>query len=163
MPAMTDEEFDQLTATATAALRDKQARLQAEFDLARLPRWRFDQGAEALLFEDEHGHLVLAADAVPMGSLATVIGRPSQWKWAWCNPSITPLLRDRALPLKGLAALTGMAAFASEEPLQIDETLAWDLAALGVHRLQARGCFCAPMGNGVQSFLALMDLRKVVQ
>lgn len=157
---MTDAEFDQLTATATAELRDKQARLRATFDLAHLPRWRFDQGAEALLFEDEHGHLIVAADVIPMGSLATNGG---QWKWAWCNPSITPLLRDRALPLKGLAALTGIAAFASETPLQIDETLAWDLAALGVQRLQAQGCFCAPLGQGVQSYLALMDVRKVVQ
>lgn len=156
---MTDAEFDQLTATANAELRDKQARLREAFDLANLPRWRFDQSAEALLFEDEQGRPVVAADAIPMGSFATLQG---QWQWAWCNPSITPLLQDRALPLKGLAALTGIAAFASTAPLQIDATLAWDLAALGVHRLQAQGCFCAPMDHGVQSYIALMDVRKVV-
>lgn len=156
---MTDDEFDQLTATARAELQEKQERLRTGFDLAGLPRWRFDQGAEALLFEGPDGHITVAATVIPMGSLATATG---QWKWAWCNPSITPLLQDRALPLKGLAQLTGIAAFASEAPLQIDEALAWDLAALGVHRLKAQGCFRAPLGSGVLSYLALMDVRQVI-
>lgn len=157
---MTDAEFDQLVVDAVAALREKQARLQAEFDLAGLPRWHFDQQAEQLTLQDAHGHPMVVAEVIPMGSHSTASGL---WKWAWCNGSLTPSLQDRALPLKGLALATGFPAFASEAPLPADEALAGQLAALGVLRLQAVGCYRAALSTGVHSYLALMSVRRVVQ
>lgn len=157
---MTDAEFDQLVVDAVVALREKQERLRAEFDLAGLPRWHFDQVAEQLTLQDVHGNAVVQADVIPMGSHSTVSGL---WKWAWCNASLTPSLQDRALPLKGLALATGFPAFASEAPLPADEALAGQLAALGVLRLKAVGCYRAALSTGGHSYLALMNVRKVVQ
>ena len=158
---MTDAEFGQLLKEAQAELDQKQDALQSDYLLGSLPRWWFDQTTEKLNFEDEYGHVLLEADVIDIGSFSP---KSKTWKWAWSNDSVLPGLREKAVRLKELEAVTGFEIFGSSDAFAVDEPMAWELAALAVKHLGAVGCYRAPSSaaDGPYSFLAITKMRKVV-
>ncbi|WLI21560.1 hypothetical protein PSH85_14305 [Pseudomonas simiae] len=58
------------------------------------------------------------ADVVSIGSYS---GKFSTWKWAWSNPSVDPALREAALPLKQLQAITGFDLFGDDQAFAIQD------------------------------------------
>jgi hypothetical protein len=157
---MTNEEFEEYLSNAHRELNEKQERLRLDYDIGSLPRWWFDQDTEQLQFHDSAGNVAIVANVIPIGSFSP---NSNTWKWAWCNESLTSSLRKKSLPLKQLESITGFKVFVSEEPCKADEYIAWELAALGVMHLKAMGCYRAPSSNGLQSFLAITTMRKVLQ
>jgi len=74
---------------------------------------------------------------------------------------VLPKLRARAEALKELSVITGMDIFAREDPIAIDEEMAWELAAISVQHLSAVGCYRAPASDGdLYMFFALMNVRR---
>jgi hypothetical protein len=157
---MTDAEFGQLLEEAKAELGRKQDTLQADYLLGSFPRWWFDQATEKLQFVDQYGHALVEADVVDIGSFSP---KSKTWKWAWCNDSVLPSLREKAKRLKELEALTGSELFGREEPFEVDEPMAWELAALAVKHLGAKGCYRAPSSSidGPHTFLAITEVHRV--
>jgi len=158
---MTDEEFDAFLAKVNDELESKQAELNSTYGLGEMKRWWFEQEAAKLQFFDRNDRLAAEADVVGIGSFSS---KSSSWKWAWSNPSFTPELREKALPLKRLEALTGFDLFGNDGTFSISgEAMAWELAAMAVHQLGALGCYRAPGSSpdGPQTYLAIAGLRRV--
>jgi len=157
---MTEAEFKSFLAEAYAELCQKQDALQAEYFIGTFSRWWFEQETAKLQFL-ESGIVAVEADFIPIGSYSP---RSKTWKWAWGNEHVLPPLRRRAEMLKDLESITGLALFGRADPFEVDETMAWELAALAVMHLDARGCYRAlSADDGLHSFLAITDIRKMLQ
>lgn len=157
---MADHDFEHLLETAMQELMAKQEGLQRDFGLGDMARWWLDQPSGTIQFFDEQDRLAVEARILNIGSFAP---KTDTWKWAWSNPTVEPGLREKALQLKALEGITGIALFASEEAFPVgDEGMAWELAAIAVHHLKAVGCYRAPSGNdGPVVYLALTSVNRV--
>ncbi|WP_095095826.1 DUF6882 domain-containing protein [Pseudomonas sp. Irchel 3A5] len=157
---MEDNEFALLLEKAMQNLMTKQEALQENFGLGEMARWWMDQTNATVQFFDENDRLAVEANILNIGSFAP---KSDTWKWAWCNPSVEPELRDKALPLKNLRDITGIELFGSEEAFAVEgESMAWELAAIAVHYLNAEGCYRAPTGEeGPNVYLALTNVKHV--
>jgi hypothetical protein len=154
---MTEEEFDSFLQLAMAELQKKQDQLATDFGLGSFSRWWFDQKSETLQFFNQSGSVVLEASIIDIGSYAAI---SNTWKWAWSNDSILPALRAKADCLKELEDITGYEIFGNDQPIEVDEPMAWELAAIAVKHLGALGCYRAPMTTGPRTFLALMSITR---
>lgn len=156
---MTDEDFEAFREEACDELRVKQASLQAAYQLGTHGRWWFDQEAETLQFFDAQDRLRLEADVIHIGSYSR---RSDTWLWAWANVSLLPKLRAKAETLRALESTTGYELFGDADTFEVDEPMAWELAAIAVKHLAAMGCYRAPNADeSCLSFLALVELRTV--
>ncbi|WP_338525247.1 hypothetical protein NUH87_06290 [Pseudomonas batumici] len=155
---MTDDEFEAFLVMVTDELLLKQAELNRIYALGEMARWWFEQGTGTVQFFDNSDRLVVEAEVVSIGSFSV---KTCSWKWAWSNPSIEPALRQAALPLKQLQAITGLDLFGNEHAFSIqDETMAWELAASAVHYLKAAGCYRAPTSSeGPNTYLAITSIK----
>ena len=154
---MNDKEFQEFIDSAMAELKDKQQNLQSNFKLGDWSRWELDQDTEQISFYDDEGNIALTASFRFIGSYAP---KSDSWKWGWSNQSITPSLREKSIPLKKLKEITGFDLFGFEGTFDVDEPMAWELAAMATQILGADGCYRAPSSDdGPKSFLALSDLR----
>lgn len=134
---MSEDPFDVLIETAMAELMSKQESLQQQYGLGGMARWWLDQDPGSLSFLDELDGEIVRALIINIGSFAP---NRSSWKWAWSNPAVPDPLRQRALPLKELQAITGFELFGEKEAFSVeDEAMAWELAALAVQHLNAVG------------------------
>jgi hypothetical protein len=156
---MNEEEFQVFLEDANNELKEKQNALQTTYSLGAYSRWWFEQGEETLQFFDSENRLGLEADIVHIGSYSP---KSNTWLWAWANVSILPKLRAKAEPLRELEAITGYQLFDEFNTFEADELMAWELTAIAVKHLQAKGCYRAPSSDGSHhSFLAFMNLRRV--
>lgn len=157
---MSEDTFDVLLETAMAGLMSKQEALQQQYGLGGMARWWLDQDTASLSFFDEQDRKVAEALIINIGSFAP---KHSSWKWAWSNPTVPDALRDRALPLKELQAITGFELFGNEEAFPVeDEAMAWELAAFAVQHLNAVGCYRAPSSSdGPTIYLAITELKRI--
>ncbi|AIF46043.1 DUF6882 domain-containing protein [Dyella japonica] len=158
---MTDEEFDVFLAKANDELRAKQAQLSHAYDLGEMKRWWFEQEGARLQFFDRDDKLAVEAEVIGIGSFSP---KSSSWKWAWSNPTFIAPLREKALPLKQLQAVTGFDLFGKESAFSIGgEAMAWDLAAMAVQQLKALGCYRAPASSpdGPHTYLAITGIRPL--
>ena len=53
--------------------------------------------------------------------------------------------------------------FEMVDAFKADESMAWELTAVAVKHLGAKGCYRAPSGGGLYTFLAITDIRKMLQ
>jgi hypothetical protein len=158
---MTDEEFEAFLTKVNGELGKKQVKLSRTYALGEMRRWWFEQVGAKLQFFDASDRLAVEADVIGIGSFSPT---SHSWKWAWSNASFTAELRDKALPLKQLQATTGLDLFDKEKAFSIaGEAMAWELAAMAVHHLNALGCYRAPASSpdGPYTYLAIMDVRTL--
>jgi hypothetical protein len=156
---MTDEEFDNFVAEANEELEQKQDQLSKDHGLGSFARWHFNQETGLLQFFGENDRPAVEADVIAIGSYSS---KSNTWKWAWSNESILPPLREKSARLKELEGLTGIALFNEESTFEVDEAMAWELAAIAVKHLKALGCYRAPSSTGgPHTFLAITNVRKV--
>jgi len=101
--------------------------------------------------------LHLTCDVIEIGTYSP----PTQsWQWGWSNDSVTPGMRQQALPLKQLQRITGKHYFGSEGPFAADEVFARQLAAISVRHLSALGCYRARIHDGrLFVFLAYVNIH----
>lgn len=157
---MSEDTFNVLLETAMTGLMSKQEALQQQYGLGGMARWWLDQDNASLSFFDELDRKVAEALIINIGSF---VPKHSSWKWAWSNPTVPDALRDRALPLKELQAITGFELFGNEEAFPVeDEAMAWELAAFAVQHLDAMGCYRAPSSSdGPTVYLAITELKRI--
>jgi hypothetical protein len=153
---LTDEEFEEFLHSAVHELQEKQDELMESEGISTYSRYWFDQGQASLDFKDDSGTTGVRALVVPVGSWSP---KSNTWKWAWCNESILPALRERSSSLRALASVTGHAIFETET-FEADEPMAWELTAIAVRHLGAKGAYRAP-GKNSNLFLAITELVEV--
>jgi len=157
---MDDAQFDAFLERAVQELKDKQAFLQTRYKLGEFARWWYEQEKQTIQFFDRADQLGLEIEFIDIGSYSE---KRRSWKWAWANDYVLPALRERALPLRELEAVTGMEIFGRKDAFEIDgEAMAWELAAMAVKHLSALGCYRSPSSKGnLFSFFALMKVHTV--
>lgn len=156
---MTEDQFGDFLEEANRELKEKQDALLKTHALGSYSKWWFDQEKETLQFFDDKDALRLEADVVHVGSYSP---KSNTWLWGWANVSLLPKLRAKAEPLKELESITGYELFGAFDTFEADEPMAWELAAISVKHLQAKGCYRAPSSDGThQSFLALVNVRTI--
>lgn len=158
--SMRDQEFDAFLSRALDELKQKQDALRTLHCLGELPRWWFEQDKERLQFLSANGDVLLEASTISIGSYSPV---SNTWKWAWSNESVLPALRQKSLRLKELATITGFGMFKNADAFEVDEPMAWEIAAISVMHLDALGCYRMPNQEGPHSFLALTTIKKACQ
>lgn len=155
---MTDEEFDLFIEESTNELERKQKSLEKSYRLGKWDEYFYDAPSGALQFKDKQGTVQVRADTIPLGSYSTTSGT---WQWAWANKSMPAAVRTQAEELKKLFQRTGVDGF--EMPtLEVDESMVWELAAMSVSHLGAKGCYHMSAGadGHLNVFVALMDVRS---
>lgn len=157
--AMTDEEFGVFLAEANDELADKQRVLAADYGLGSCSRWWADQETSLIQFFDAADKMVLQSEFVPIGTYSPL---SNTWLWAWANVTTLPRQREKAEKLRELTGLTGFTLFEDADTFEVDEPMAWELAAVSVKHLGAKGCYRAPSSDGSNfGFLALVSLQVV--
>jgi hypothetical protein len=156
---MDDNEFEAYTRDAVRELQQKIESMHVKYNFNSIARWECDLKHEPaeLRYFDSTDRLALICDIIEIGTFSP----PTlSWQWAWSNASLTPKLRERALPLKQLQQITGRDYFGSENPVSADWDFAWQLAATSVKHLSALGCYEARLQDGrLYAFLAILRIH----
>jgi hypothetical protein len=154
---MNDDEFELFSTSANAELKEKQANLTKNYGFGSHKRWMFENDKAKLQFFDHEDKLVIEADIIDIGSFSP---SASTWKWAWAYESINPALKVDSLRIKELEDITDLVIFGEKEPVEADEYLAWELAAMAVKHLNAMGCYRAfSSARNVQMFFAITEIK----
>ncbi len=158
---MNDEQFELFLANATAELKEKQAHLTAAYSFGSHKRWMFENDKAKLQFFNHDDQLVIEAEIIDIGSYSPAA---STWKWAWAYESINPLLKADSLRIKELEDVTDLVIFGEKEPIEADDYLAWELAAMSVKHLNAMGCYRAfSSARNVYMFFAITEVKVISQ
>ena len=158
---MTDSEFEAFVDNALDELEEKQHLLDAGYRLVDAGRWWFEQSTGKLQFFDHNDLLSSEADVMHIGSYSP---KSNTWNWAWGNASVLPWLREKAEKLKELEVITSIELFSYENPFTVEsESMAWELAAMSIQHLQAKGCYKTTSSNkdDPSSFLAIFNIKKI--
>lgn len=156
---MNDEEFDVFVQESTDELDRKQKSLEKSHRLGKWAEYFYDTPSGELQFKDKSGKVQVRADTFPLGSYST---NSSTWQWAWANKSTPADVRKRAEELKKLFKLTGMEVF-KMPTIEVDDSMVWQLAAMCVSHLDAKGCYHMSAGadGHLNVFVALIDVQAV--
>lgn len=156
---MKDEDFELFLTSATNELKEKQAQLTSTFGFGSHKRWMFENDKAKLQFFNHEDKLVIEADIIDIGSYSPV---NSTWKWAWAYESISPALKADSSRIKELEEITDLTVFGEKEPVEADEYFAWELAAMAVKHLNAKGCYRAfSSARNVNMFFAIMNVNVI--
>ncbi|MFO1387589.1 DUF6882 domain-containing protein [Cellvibrio sp.] len=156
---MNDQDFELFLTTATNELKEKQANLTSAYGFGSHKRWMFESDKAKLQFFNQDDQLVLEAEIVDIGSYSPA---NKTWKWAWAYESINPVLKAESLRIKELEDITDATIFGEKDPVEADEYLAWELAAMAVKHLNALGCYRAfSSARNVNMFFAITEVRVI--
>jgi hypothetical protein len=152
---MTKKEFDELIRESNERLAVCQQRLKAEFKLGSFKRFDLNQITSKLVFSDARGRAKVQADFQFVGTLSE---RPETWRWAWANDYLVPAMKRSSRKLRSFGERHGLARLVRDE-WKADEQDAWNMTALAVNLLKAKGAYRAPFG-GVRAFLLLTHVAR---
>lgn len=154
-PTMNDNEFEHFIEKCYQELEQKQSYLTAEFKLGDYERFDVELNKGVIEFK-ENSVVKIICQITPIGSYSTT---NSTWMWAWGNPSIPDVLKQKSERIKQLSSITGQEIF-NTRIFEADEEMAWEIAAMACHHLKSIGCYRAPTGS-LWVFLALDDVKSL--
>ncbi len=152
---MDNSVFQDYLTSCINALNTKQQALFDRYDIGAYDEFELDVAAEEIHFLQD-GTVTLRANFVPIGSYDP---DSDTWLWGWANEGFPAALREKSAQLKRLEALTGFEMFGNEMT-QIDDDMAWELAAMSLALLDVEGVYCGPV-NDTHYFYALDRITHV--
>ncbi len=150
---MDDDEFQLFLDSTYDELESKQKYLKDEFGLGHFDRYDLEPENELIIFTSLDGNTV-KANFVPIGTFCPANGT---WMWGWNNSAFTEELRRKSENLKSLADITGFKLFTDQTIDEVDEDMAWEMAAMSVNNLKSQGVYRAP-ANNLWYFYALFNM-----
>jgi hypothetical protein len=148
---MTDEQFDEFVDICYEELEIKQNNLSKVYGIGSYEEYWYDQIQRTLQFKNS-GKMELEFYIIFIGSWAH---KKNTWMWCWANKSFTEECRKDAAALKELKIKTGYDIF-DKEVFDCNEEMAYELTALGIKHLNARGMYRVP-GESNNLYIAIMD------
>ena len=139
---MTDSEFDAYLAQALDELEAKQKTLSAGYGLGQHDRFVVDYVACTLTFFDKEAPRA-EASIVPV---STHVPAKRNLQWAWANQQFPAPVRELSSRTKELHSITGFELFTNER-VECDESMAWEMTALACKYLSAAGAYRVPHGE----------------
>ena len=152
---MTDEQFDTFLDQCYEEFEEKQSQLFQTYGIGTYQDYWFDQNTQTLEFRNE-GKCEKKFLIIPIGTWAH---QKNNWMWAWANDSFITEFKFRAKNLLELKHITGNDLF-EENGFDCDETMAYELTALGVHHLKAIGFYKIP---GERSHLFVAIEKEIIE
>lgn len=150
---MTDEEMQLFVDNCYAELEIKQKQLQEDYKLGSYQDYWYNQETQTLQFKN-NGVVELEFNVVFIGTWAKY---KNDWLWAWANNSMIDTVKEKSKQIKKLSIITGNDVFNATN-IEANETTAWEIAAMAVHVLDAKGMYRSP-GERSDLFLAIMDKK----
>lgn len=152
---MNDEEFQEYIDNCFDELERKQQYLIDTFGFGSFDNFEYDFDKEELyLLKNEE--VLVKARIVPIGSFNTENG---SWMWGWANEAFPVKLRNKSSRLKELETITGFEMFGNEMA-EIDEDMAWEIAAMSLNLLGFEGVYRGP-GKNTHYFYAMEQVENV--
>lgn len=151
---MDNQAFQRYLDSCIEALNSKQQALFETYEIGTYEAFDIDVNDEELHLLDA-GEIALSASMVPIGSYDPESG---SWMWGWANEAFPDALRAKSARLRDLQAVTGFEMFGAEM-VQIDEDMAWEIAAMALDLLGRQGVYCGPASDTLY-FYALCDIRR---
>jgi len=156
---MNDIEFELFLTSATNELKSKQEALTHNFGFGSHKRWMFENDKAKLQFFNQEDRLVIEANIIDIGSYSP---SASTWKWAWAYDNINAAMKAESLRIKDLEEITDLVIFGESKPVEADEYLAWELAAMAVKHLNALGCYRAfSSARNISMFFAITAVNII--
>lgn len=136
-------------------LREKQDQLEAEFSLFSHTRYDWDQETATLTFSSD-GIPAVVANIQFVGSIST---QSDTWLWSWGNFSFSPPVREKMIDVRSYGEVKGFPRLTVPK-WTAEEVDGWEMSAIAVHVLNARGAYRAPVDYGY-AFMIITDLSVV--
>jgi hypothetical protein len=155
IPVQVPQAYADYLEAAQLEIREKQARVQAEYGIERLSGLSVDYGAGTLAFLDGSVPKVEAT----IQPIAMHVRATGQLMWAWASPELAPAMQEAAARMKDFATMSGLPIFARPSGIS-DETGAWEIIALACKLFDSVSANRVPHGE-VDSYVLLTSLRKL--
>ena len=140
---MTDEEFNNYLNDAIEELETKQNDLISEHGLGNHERFVVNYEDDSLLFFEKEKPVV-EAKILP---IATHIKEKEHLKWFWANDNFPEEVKKKGEPVKILHKITGHELFIDNFVNEVDDDMAYEIAALSCKALNAKGIYIVPHTN----------------
>ncbi|WP_028973705.1 DUF6882 domain-containing protein [Spirochaeta cellobiosiphila] len=147
---MNENEFQNYVSLCFEELQKKQEVLVNQNNLLAYTEYEYDQNQQIIQFFNE-GRVELEFSIVFIGTYGKY---QNSWYWAWANESMNEKVRKVSEVFKSLDSTTNTTVFGRPH-LEADEQMAWELSALSVKHIGAKGIYRVP-GTESDLFLALM-------
>jgi len=149
------ESWDKYVSHCVERLNQKQELLQTQFKINEHKRWDWDQGTGALVFSNDDVQAVISQIQF-VGSIST---SSDTWLWAWANSSLEPESWAKVLTVQKYGETSNFVNLTT--PLWVaDEIDGWEMTAVAVELLDAKGAYRTPSSNGF-TYLALTDVAWI--
>lgn len=140
--------FDDALGPALDELKAKQSALHRSLGLLSFDRYALDQRAQRLvLSNDGDPRRQLIARVQVVGSVAPSGPDGSSWLWSWANDSIHAAAKARLSEVRDYGQARGWASFTAPR-WGASEVDGWEMTAIAVHVLGARGAYCCDTEAG---------------
>lgn len=151
---MTDEEFDNYLNNAIEELETKQNHLILEYGLGNHERFVVDYEDDSLLFFEKEKPIV-DAKILP---IASYIKEKQHLKWFWANDNFPEDVKKKSEPIKILHEITGHDIFIDDYVNEVDEDMAYEIAALTCKALNAKGIYVVPH-TSLTSYVLITEIN----
>mgnify|MGYP001231503337 CR=1 FL=1 len=151
---MDDAAFEEYLQTCWEYTNTRQAELNAQFDLDSCTSFDCDDPDSGITFL-KGKKAIFQANVQLVGTFS---GSAGVWQWAWAHgDDLAPeAQREQAEGFKELESILQMG-FCAADNCEIDEEMAWDIAAIACHFKKADGIFGMPVGDDYLQMMILTD------
>ncbi len=153
----TNSEFNELTATASAYLKEQQDSCFKKYDLLNYSEWNYDQTSGYLEFSDS-GVVQIRIKYEQVGTLSDSSGT---WLWAWDNPNVLEKVKGEIPMVKAYGSKHNYPML-TKPKWSADEFDAANMTCIAAYLLKAKGLYRVP-ADGISSYMIfkeIEDLRK---
>jgi hypothetical protein len=140
---MTPEEFKEFLHGAVHLSMERNAEIEEKFHVGHYERWDYDQEKGIIVFSDAGVPKVRAS----FQAVGTESNKTNTWMWAWANDSIDPSVKIAVEQVRSFGKKEGISKLI-DSCWNCDEIDGWEMTALAVFLLNAKGSYRCPNENG---------------
>ncbi len=152
---MNEHEYLKFERDAFLRLVELNEGLKQKYKLTTYERYDYDQNTGDFVFSDQGVPKVIARFQV-VGSISS---EAKTWLWAWANAYILETACDQILRVRDFGIKHGIAKLTESKWTGV-EADGWEMAAVSVAILNAKGAYRCPSKNGFM-FVVYTDIRFV--
>jgi hypothetical protein len=146
-------EYEHYVHEACADLQRRQDKLIEEYQISTWERYDWNQDKQELVFSQQ-GQPKVIAKIQFVGSFSN---RSNTWRWAWANDTVVPGMKQDVILVKAFGEQRGWKRLVTPQ-WNADEQDGWDMTAVAVRLLNAKGAYRTPDEDGL-TFMIIKDIR----
>ena len=148
--------FENLSKKSYDYLTKQQEICQTEYKMGSYQNWYYDQTTGKLTFSDNNV-VKLSIDYEDIGSYSL---ETKTWLWAWDNASIVENMKQKILSVKEYGQKRNFEKLTNAK-WTADEYDAWEMTAIEIYLLKAKGVYRVPLNDGkLLSFMLFKNITR---